>query len=257
MSRISLLTLIGTLLLIPAVAQADTIPLLKNLTTGATVFHDDFEGDTIGAYPVADIGTWRVDACTGTAEIKVTDFANSGISAYQGSQFLKTATFVSGDDVKLRGVGAVDTDTTDIVEMQIAFHQVGGVMTGVYPYGGDLLLAVGLAADYSSWTSEIIYHDGSSWVGTGLTYAQSAWNTLKVTHTNGTTAWAISLNNGTPVNVSSFAAGSTDTWNEIEIKRGTGDVLNTYFDAVPEPGTMALLATGLIGLLCYAWRKRK
>ncbi len=27
--------------------------------------------------------------------------------------------------------------------------------------------------------------------------------------------------------------------------------------AVPEPSTLALLATGLIGLLCYAWRKRK
>ena len=26
---------------------------------------------------------------------------------------------------------------------------------------------------------------------------------------------------------------------------------------VPEPGTLALLATGLIGLLCYAWRKRR
>ena len=26
---------------------------------------------------------------------------------------------------------------------------------------------------------------------------------------------------------------------------------------VPEPGTLALLATGLFGLLCYAWRKRK
>ncbi len=27
--------------------------------------------------------------------------------------------------------------------------------------------------------------------------------------------------------------------------------------AVPEPGTLALLACGLAGLLCYAWRKRK
>jgi len=26
---------------------------------------------------------------------------------------------------------------------------------------------------------------------------------------------------------------------------------------IPEPGTLALLAAGLIGLLCYAWRKRK
>ena len=29
------------------------------------------------------------------------------------------------------------------------------------------------------------------------------------------------------------------------------------FSIVPEPGTLVLLATGLLGLLCYAWRKRK
>ena len=27
--------------------------------------------------------------------------------------------------------------------------------------------------------------------------------------------------------------------------------------AIPEPGTLVLLAAGLAGLLCYAWRKRK
>ncbi len=29
------------------------------------------------------------------------------------------------------------------------------------------------------------------------------------------------------------------------------------FEAIPEPSTLALLTTGLLGLLCYAWRRRK
>lgn len=32
---------------------------------------------------------------------------------------------------------------------------------------------------------------------------------------------------------------------------------NVRLDYVPEPGTMALVASGLLGLLCYAWRKRR
>ncbi len=34
------------------------------------------------------------------------------------------------------------------------------------------------------------------------------------------------------------------------------DVSGSY-TAIPEPGTLALLVTGLAGLLCYAWRKQK
>jgi hypothetical protein len=35
------------------------------------------------------------------------------------------------------------------------------------------------------------------------------------------------------------------------------NVTVTYDSAVPEPGTLALLAAGLAGLLCYAWRKQR
>jgi autotransporter-associated beta strand protein len=39
---------------------------------------------------------------------------------------------------------------------------------------------------------------------------------------------------------------------------GTGlSIGGTGLSIVPEPGTLILLATGLLGLLCYAWRKRE
>jgi hypothetical protein len=34
-------------------------------------------------------------------------------------------------------------------------------------------------------------------------------------------------------------------------------VAGALYQPVPEPGTLILMVTGLIGLLCYAWRKRK
>ena len=43
----------------------------------------------------------------------------------------------------------------------------------------------------------------------------------------------------------------------IGVNPGYVDAADLTITAVPEPGTMALLLSGVAGLLCFAWRKRK
>ena len=83
--------------------------------------------------------------------------------------------------------------------------------------------------------------------------------------TNGTLAWDYS----TTLTVGSGAGQlNMDLANnglEVILSRSpTGGVSELRFDnldvtgpPVPEPSTLALLTSGLIGLLAYAWRKRK
>ena len=44
-------------------------------------------------------------------------------------------------------------------------------------------------------------------------------------------------------------------WNPVAVQVQLDNVSGMYI--IPEPGTMILLCTGLIGLLAYAWRKRR
>jgi len=51
-------------------------------------------------------------------------------------------------------------------------------------------------------------------------------------------------------------AGDMYTWNAYQGALDGLQIVGT-FATTPEPGTLVLLVSGLIGLACYAWRKRK
>jgi hypothetical protein len=93
---------------------------------------------------------------------------------------------------------------------------------------------------------------------TGIQEAQSAANVyvLKnadtVLFNGGPAAWNVTVSSSG----SDLAVSAGDTIDFVVDGNKTTRVAATI-DLVPEPSTLVLLVTGLIGLVCYAWRKRK
>ena len=88
-----------------------------------------------------------------------------------------------------------------------------------------------------------------AWVYDASKYIQLAWDpgdySLSLGALNDSVTRSFEVNNN--------VVGDYRLLEGIEV---SGRVVLSY-NAVPEPSAVVLLATGLIGLLCYAWKKRK
>jgi hypothetical protein len=118
-----------------------------------------------------------------------------------------------------------------------------------------------LSADVAAWTSDVLGESGTATVdllyGLDFYAAKVLGGAVSYTNTTSDMSWH-------HVESAPFTAQSTDyylaTW-----FTGTGYTFlnvaasfdNISITPVPEPGTIALLVTGLVGLAVYVWRKRR
>jgi hypothetical protein len=253
--RVTCAILVVSVLSLGSVAKAASIPILRNTTTGKTIFHDDFENQAVVVLPGANglpssasEATWMAGHDFGgrlNYSEGVVDSATSigEIPAKEGSQFFQISTNQAGQGVALTGLGnSANSGAGDTIEANIAFYMAkGSIEAFFYLYAGsDLLAAFSLNGDNTAKDNfSLSAYDSSGAPGQGglqqqsLSYIPDAWNTMKVVHINGTDDWTVSFNDGASVTVAGYQASSGFLVDSIYFNQKSPTTV--YFDAVPVP----------------------
>ncbi len=269
--------LLLALLILGVIALSVSAPAtagIINMTTPTTLFYDDFEAYSPVSTVAYPDGSGDYDPTAGTAgtwaftepnpnRIQVTDYATPG--AFQGSKYLRAYNEAS------QMVAYMNFARQSTIGEKIHFEQM--VYIGKTPIVGSLpFLIIGLDGSSTrrfhlvTSTSQFgltegqvaCYDSGPSAPIPGLTYTAGVWQKWEIDYAIGTTLIDVTIDGTKVSNIStgSLPGGALD---RIKITTGSdsGTIAKLYLDEVPEPSSIVLLASGLIGLLCYAWRKRK
>lgn len=254
MSRVVYCALcVGVLILMPGVVRADSIPWLTDTNTGAVIFHDSFESVAPGSAPLAAAGTWSVPATSPVAT--VVDADSAGFAANEGSRFMKLVRGPGGQEYDGYGVAANSGDG-HVIRLEMAFQAGPGADGNI----GTLSGTTETSLLFFSGDGSIVYYatNPNRWVPFSQTYNTTGWNTLVITHVNTPGAdYQVSINGAAFKSIGGYGSGN---FNSVELDSPANGTKAFYLDAVtdvPEPSSMALATLGVVGLLAYAWRKRK
>lgn len=241
------------------IASAGMIPMLKNDDTGAVIFSDGFEGSTVGQVPSSpwvgsDYQSGYANGCT----LATRDLASEGFAAYEGSNYVELYRPNVSGGVRLKGIGtAANSGDGENIRLQIAFR-VDGNESSIYATngaGGTLTAQFGM---FGNGDVAIVTPNQQDWDILTQKANVGQWNELVVTHQNGVNAWSVSVN-GAPFETRQGFTGMSALAFDGIMLQSDNKVTSGYWDAipVPEPSALIVLASGLMSLLAYAWRKRK
>ncbi len=245
-----------TLAMSAAAAPNTHLRLLKNLTTSAVIFDDNFEDYAVPVSPAALnlpstasalAGSWSYGTSFGIYTIGVVNPGRSvsgAVMTQEGGQYLMLSATNVSSGRQMIGQGVLtNSGAGDTIAMNVSFNFVaGGSGALIYFYGGSaqttLLMALYIrgTATGTILTNSVgvLSADGLSWVkagaGSELAFTPDQWHTLQVVHVNGTRLWAISLDGGTAVNVTGLAVGTSNVFNGLTL--GQSPLSTVYFDAV-------------------------
>ncbi|MBN1396290.1 MAG: PEP-CTERM sorting domain-containing protein [Pirellulales bacterium] len=263
------------LLLAAAPASAEVI----NVDTGAILFYDNFESQPAdkvshAAYPdVKDAaptgsgiiggGSYYFSQMTGGSpvltNIQVTDYVSGTAypAAFEGDNCLRLSRY-DGGTIDVRQIFAADQalgthiHVAEMVYISEAVNYIGGI--SLFNKAGDARVLTMTATS----SGGIQYYDGGFKTVTGLTWTLNKWQKWEIDYVVGSGTCTFSID-GTSVS-GDFLYSDTNLPGALWFAGGSSSRTPTYFDEVrtiPEPSTLALLGCGLMGLLAYAWKKRR
>ena len=258
--------ILGVLAVVALFSPAAQAMLVK--VNDVVVFQDSYEDGTLGELPAADdpqIGTW--------VELPANTYSISDNDPKYGAQCLAQ---VGSGRTRLGSpsLGAVDGDTVAF-EFAIKSNTEWPVLVlrdtfneGEYPAGMGSLIFTG-NEPYSwgggGWSDagavfmqvESPYNVGNGMVWTNA-HTVGEWNEIVATHVVGTRTLSVSVNGGaahdfTLLNQGVYNAGTqyeytAESLDFFHIRNGS-NYTDAYWDAIPEPATLSLLALGGLALI--------
>jgi hypothetical protein len=161
-----------------------------------------------------------------------------GASGDTGTPLGGDGAHVGAFSINQDGFGALTSTLTDTLAAGTYTLTVAvGARTGKVGADFRIDLGTGYAPDLASY------------IGSSTEVSLGRLTDKTVTYT----VFSDNLNFGNPIVITLSASNSAVGTHEVAFD----NVRLDFVPAVPEPGTLVLVASGLLGLLCYAWPKRK